>query len=502
MRTSMCALVRAATCAVLLAAVFLLTYSATAEERAGAESQWWNRQKIRFGWGQWSHVLGKSGLSVDEIMRNLSRAGLTVYVEYDPGCNPERGRQARKHGMRYFATGYICYMPDVAEGAPPAVDKDGREVHYCPLYKPLYERWFLKPALEAAKSGAADGFHTDWEAYGDRGVQVPCFCDTCFGAFMKKRGLQEEIAAAQRYQWLAGGELIPEYFTYLEEETAAMFRTFAEEVRKVNPDFIFSAYGGYDANRVEGRWRMYGLARGLTAIETPFLLLDHRFYWDDHERPWWYSFYGYHRTLGVKVIGGTWDNSLFGGRPDSDVSAAQVLYDLAVNTDGHWLWFAQEPSPALYQAWGIANRRIAAVERKVGEFLLRGEQDINFVTPVVWSGNPELQKMIIQRTYHLAEEHLVHVNNVDTDRPVTVRVKMGRLPEASRWVVRDPMNDLVYVYDEGEAVWDAGRLAQGLVVSLAKRSELWLKLSPAPGDFKPEPGSTIASADIKAMPGH
>ena len=483
--------------------------------KPGGAAAWWDQRKIRFGWGQWSHIYhphARSALKSEDLMRNLGRVGMTVFAEHAPGCDLDKARLAHKYGVRYFASAYIHTLPEHAKGAPPAVDRRGRQVHNCPLHEPLYEKWFQDAAMEAAKSGLVDGMHMDWEPYpdksGPRGVQVACFCDSCFGAFKKKRELDDNIPPEGRYNWLVKRGLDLNYFGWLEDETAAMFGRLAAKVRKLKPDFVFSAYGGYDANRIAtaadqgGRWRMYGMARGLNSPAAPFFVLDHRHYWDDHTRPWWYSFYEHNRALGLRTIGGTWDNSLFGGRPDSDVSAAQCLYDIAINMDGHWLWFEQDPGPAVYRAWEIANRRIAATERKVGPFLLRGKQDINFVTAVEWSGDPALERCIVQRTYHLGAEHLLHVNNVDTDRPVTVRLRFGRLPADSRWVVRDAIADLVYVPPEGPAAWDAQGLARGLVVSLEQRSELFLKLSPAPRDFRPKPGESIVSAEIKTMPGH
>lgn len=473
------------------------------------ETPWWNREKIRFGWGQWAHIHhphARTALSVEDLMRNLARVGMTVYAEHSHEFDLDRARLAREHGLRYFASAYICELPRYAEGARRAIDAEGREVHQCPLDGSLYERWFLDYALEVAASGLVDGLHMDWEPYpdssGPRGQQVACFCDACFGGYAAGRHVDAEVPAAERFARMDRDHRLADYYAYLEDETAAMFGAFAARVHDLKPDFVFSAYGGYSPNQLENRWRMYGLARGLTSAEVPFLVLDHRHYWDDHTRPWWYSFHDYNRSLGLKTIGGTWDNSLFGGRPDMAVSAAQCLYDMGIHMDGHWLWFEQDPAPELYRAWEIANRRIAAVERKVGDFLFRGEQDIRFVTPVEWSGDPALERKIIHRAFHLGADHLVHVSNADAEYSVTVRLRFPRLDEASEWIVRDALDDLVYAPDADTATWSAGRLREGLQLSLAERGEVWLKLSPASTEFRPEPGSTVLSATIRTMPEH
>jgi hypothetical protein len=473
------------------------------------EAPWWNQGKIRFGWGSWANIFNRharSHLSAEDLFENLSRVGMTVFVEHSPGYDLDRARLARKFGLRYFATEYIQNLPNKAEGARRAIDELGKEVHHCPLDRSLYERWFLNYALEVVKTDLVDGLHMDWEPYPDEsgplGVQIACVCDFCFSGYAAGRHLDADVPTADRFSFLEGKHRLADYYAYLEDETAAMFREFAERVHAVKPDFVFSAYGGYSPNKPEYRWRMYGLARGLTSSDVPFLVLDHRHYWDDHTRPWWYSFYDYNRSLGLKTIGGTWDNSMFGGRPDMAVSAAQCLYDIGINMDGHWLWFEQDPAPELYQTWEIANRRMAAVERRVGEFLFHGEEDIRFVTPVEWSGNPALERKIIHRTFHLRGEHLVHVNNVSTDRPVTLRIRFPHLGDEADWIVRDAMEDLVYVPDADASVWTSRHLHAGLQLSLVERGEVWLKVSPASDNFRPERGSRVLSATIKTMPGH
>jgi hypothetical protein len=473
------------------------------------EAPWWNREKIRFGWGQWAHIHNRharSALSMEELMQNLGRVGMTLYAEHGPESDLERARLARKNGLRYFATAYIQDLPKFAEGARPAIDAEGHEVHNCPLDKSLYERWFLDYALEVADTGRVDGLHMDWEPYPDEtgplGQQIACVCDFCFGGYAAGRDLDAGIPAAERFALLDAGHRLADYYTYLEDETAAMFSLFAAAVHECKPDFVFSAYGGYSPNSPEHRWRMYGLARGLTTSEVPFLVLDHRHYWDDHTRPWWYSFYDYNRSLGLKTIGGTWDNSMFGGRPDMAVSAAQCLYEIGINMDGHWLWFEQDPAPELYRTWELANRRMAAVERRVGDFLLHGEQDIRFVTIVEQSGDPALERKFVQRTYHHNAEHLVHISYTGTGRPVTLRIRLSQIGGESTWIVQDALDDLVYVPDAEVAVWTAPRLHEGLQLSLEERKDIWLKVSPFSDKFEPEPGSTVVSAQIKTMPGH
>lgn len=181
---------------------------------------------------------------------------------------------------------------------------------------------------------------------------------------------------------------------------------------------------------------------GLHSAQAPLFVIDQRHYWEDGTRPWWQSYYDHERELGYIHIAGSYNITFFGFQPETHVSAAQWMYDAAINTDGVWLWFEEEFGPEMWRSFWVANRHIRATERDVGKFLLRGRQDRHFAVPIVWSGDPELTRRTIQRTYHHREEHLVHINNVDTDRPMQVRVRFPRLPADSRWIAQDPMSGL------------------------------------------------------------
>ena len=467
--------------------------------KARSSVPWWDQQKIRWGWGQWGRTFAGSGLSQDEVFRNLARVGLTVFM--DNTNDIEKAPLARKYGIRYFKQSSIHELPQFAEDAPPAVDKEGKEVHNCPRYRPLYKKWFLDRALEAAKTGLVDGFHLAWEAYYGWGVQVVCYCDDCFGTFVKGRGLDTVLSPAERYPWLVKQKLDDDYRLFMQDERAAMFRDFAREIREVKPDFLFSSYGPFDANDTDhDAWVGYGAALGLSGPDTPFLIIDSCHYHDDNRRPWWHSLHAYHRELGFRNIAGTWDNSVFGGQPYSDLSAAEWMYEAAINRDGCWLWHEQELGPDVWRALAIADRRIRATEQKVGDFLLQGKHDIHFVTPVEWSGNPDLERKIIQKTYHLDRRHLVHINNVETNRGVRLRLRFPRLPRGRKWLVQDPISGFYYSPDDGSALWSREQLLAGVTVALAKRSELFLLLTPARREPRPEPSRLLAPLDISTMP--
>ena len=483
--------------------------------RNETESQpWWDQEKIRFFWGCWYH-LPNAGVPMEEVMKNLSQIGATVFVERH-WLNLDHARLARKYGIRYFgvlsagpggiAVQQTSWLParfkkelDVRWWVnEKGITHMGKDPKYpCPLCKPVYEAWFLAPVLEAAESGLVDGMHMDWEAYADW-VELPgkkpgpCYCDDCFGQFLSRKTQRADLPKSERYKWLEAQGQVKEYREVFDQRREQMYRGFAQRIRQVKPQFVFSMYHG----------RVTPLSRGLHTDDVPVLIVDPSHYYDHHTRPWWEIPRSYHRKHGMRHIGGSWDNSLFGGQPESGISASQWMYEVAVNMDGYWMWFEQELTPSDWRAFWIANRRIGATEAKVGKFLLAGKQDLHFVTPVEWSGNPAFERRIILRTYHLEDEHLVHVNNVDLDLPIQVRLRFPRLSENTRWTVRDPMSDLAYVHDGDRRLWSAQQLARGMTISLEKRSELFLRLSPEGRDRGQKTAGVITSQEISPMPDH
>lgn len=80
----------------------------------------------------------------------------------------------------------------------------------------------------------------------------------------------------------------------------------------------------------------------------------------------------------------------------------------------------------ILRAYAAADSAIKAVEYAVGDFLFHGKKDYNFVTTVEWTGRPELDQAVIAYTYHLGQEHLAHMTNVDAEWLLRTRI---RFPE-------------------------------------------------------------------------
>ena len=506
-----------------LAAAALISGIGLAGEGA-QDGPWWKQRKIVFMWGQWERTW-RTGCTPDELMARLASVGTTVYAESRPRPDstemitnrdePKKGdstgvyfdlevaRAAHKHGIRYFGLAWLSDLADFAAENPhrlsrrpdgkPYSGKWGQVITYpCPLDKQLYEKWFLAPCLAAAETGFVDGLHLDWEAYVGRGEAKLCYCDDCFTTFLNRRGLEPDAPPVEkRYDWLSAQDRVGDYEQLFEERRTAMFREFADRVRAIQPHFVFSGYDLLDT----------AMTRNLQSDAVPFMIIDARHYYNDDRQAWWESYGAALRKRGYIYIPGGWTNALFGSQA-SQVSAARWLYEASINEDGVWLWFERELDDEILRAYATADREIQGVLRKAGNFLLHGQRDAGFATAVEWTGRPELERAIILQTYHLDDEHLVHVNNVNTDWPLRVRLRFPRLPDAELWVVRDAMKDLYYAQDAASAEWSRDDLLAGVVVALEPRSDLFLRLSPARKAADVDAFALVRSREFSTLPSH
>ena len=440
---------------------------------------WWKQQKINFMWGQWgrsridkSADMWRAELPRD-VFRNvaLSGSGGTVYAEM-LGYMPVHARHAHDFGMKYFATLFI-YELHKFPGERQAMTEDGMPgewgSHGCPLEQDVYEKWMVEPYLEGIRQGLIDGMHMDWERYGGLGEADMCYCDDCFSKFpdFRKTGdkLPENI---KRLAWITEHDLVAAYEANYHTRRFEMFTRIRQTLQAAKPNLIFSSYGTIFSD----------FTRAMNTSKVPFIFLDARHYYNDDRQAWWESYGSRLRKEGYLYIPGCY-GTLFGSQANQ-VSAARWFYEAAINEDGYWMWFERVLDDEILRAYSTANRQIKSVLLKVGDFLFNGTRDDSFVTPVEWTGRPELEKAIIHQTYHLGNKHLVHINNGNAQWPLRVRLRFPRLPEGDSWTVRDAMGDLYYSHDDKSAKWTRDELLGGVVITLEPRSDLFLVLS-APG---------------------
>ena len=531
-----------------LIGLFVVMANLAAAATPAQKTPWWDEQKIRYFWQPWWYWDGLGGkdtskadvdpVSNEDLIKEIAAAGATVFVDREdwtfysdikdvtPGYSEDyygqtrpailkRVRLARKYGLRYFGHLHYSRMTGVAKkvGARLAVDSKGKtskewpaargQYVPCPLDEKALEEWLLKYALDMARTGMVDGCQLDYEmavsGFSGLGDQI-CYCDDCFGKYAQRIDLKKQISRSDRYDWLCEEDRLRDYLTYLRDRISVLYRRIAERVREVKPDFVFGAYPGFTPGDLENSWRFEGLALGLHSPTVPFFVVDQMHYEMNHTAPWWNTSYARVRKLGMKLLLGSWAGGILGGQPEMDVSATQWIYDAAITHDGEWMWTSRKWGPQDWAFQRMASRRIRATQLKVGDFIFKGTQDHTFVTAVEQSGDPVLGRNIMTRTYHLGQRHLARVHNVNTARSVSVLIRFPRLKAGGMWTVSDAMTDLYYAHDLSEATWSAQDLKQGVLLTMDKRSEVWLRLDPQADPVNIDRLGTVAADAIIGHP--
>ena len=484
--------------------------SAGAAGPALVDLPWWKQRKIVLMWGHWwpsrrgpdNGDLGKNNPSKvlpRSVFHNLAQAGATVFVE-NWGFEPANARPAREFGLRSFASVFAydisAEVGKTVPGARRAVTRTGELSGdlkpWCPLDGAVYEKWMVTPFMEGLREGIIDGLHFDWEPYGKRDEAGICFGNDCFSRFLTRKNIEAQLPPPiERHDWLEERELVGAYEQTFQERRVEMFSRLVGKLRAVNPDLLFSSYRSY-------RW---GLIKAAHAPRTPYVVLARRHYHTDDRQAWWESYSAWMRERGYLCVAGGHMNALFGAQT-SQVSAARWMYETAINEDGFWLWFQRPLDDEILRAYATADRQIKAVEHAVGPYLFRGEEDRHFVTAVEWTGRPALEQALIIRTHHLGDEHLVHVNNGDTQWPLRVRLRFPYLRQGHSWTVKDSLSRLYYSRDGQAMQWTTAQLNEGLLVTMEPRSDCFLLLSPANDGINPDPSALVLSPQFDGLLGH
>ena len=491
----------------LLTAMLIVSVCSGPARCGERDVPWWKEQKIRFMWGTWGHSApDKSVLSSRrdvprEVFRKIALSGATVYGERaEDRYVPAHARLAQEFGLRYFVgarsrdplwyrTGRAWIK---ADGERKMVDV--KFPYKCPLDEDVYERWLIDPFLEGIRQGLIDGINIDWEAGGL--PLTTCYCDDCFSNFPAFKKAGEALPApAGRFGWLVHRRLAESYEEHFSKQQFAMLVRVRRKLQAANPELLFAQYPLYEDVVT------LSFSRAMHTPEAPYMFLDARHYTNDDRQPWWESYSRRLKQEGYLYIPGGWTSALFGSQP-SQVSATRWIYEAAINEDGCWLWFEHELTEDMLRAYSAADRRIKAVQDRVGAYLRDGKRDYHFVTAVEWTGRPDLEQAIVQQTYHLGSEHLVHINNVNTEWPLRARIRFPRLAEGRQWSVRDAMSDQYYTRDNRSAVWTTAELLAGVVVALETRSDLFLLVSPADGKLGVDPAHLMYSREFGVLPNH
>lgn len=474
----------------------------------GPEAPWWRQQKIRFMWGQWNHervdlevdIWGmnrKLGQNKDiefsrRLFKDIAAAGATVFVELE-GYRPIHASHAHDFGMKYFATRYVATLSSV-EGRK-WVNESGKHHWVCPLDQDAYERWMFEmrndeSILEGVKEGLVDGIVVDWEPYGGHGEAGLCYCDVCMAVFPGFAELGQKLPPLDRRdEWIEKQGLADAFKDHRHERRIAMWTNIRKKLHAIKPDLLF---GNYD------KW-VEDFSQAMHTREAPFIIADAQHYFNDQRQPWWWSYGSVFKDRGYLYIPGAWANGLFGAQA-SEVGAARWIYEAAINEDGAWLWFERELDDEMLRAYATADRQIQTVVSKTGRYLFRGTRDYSFVTAVEWTGRPDLERAVKCLTYHLDDEHLVHVNNVHTEWPLRVKLRFPRVRGKGPWTVSDVIGGLPYTHDFDKLQWSSEDLAAGVSVALDPRTDIFLLLAPVDESTELNPSSTMRSRTFDMLP--
>ncbi len=206
-------------------------------------------------------------------------------VRYLTGLEPEPGG----HLLNYIGFGDRDPLNPHVRKIWPAhhyrhvVDWNGEAARWAPC--PLERRYwlgFIRPQLELvarvlAETGASGGAALELETYCFYSIypgmasqkKAFCYCDECFYGFVRSLGGPEPPGAvlpAVRFDWLNQRGLLPAYERYLEDQLAEIIGEVMQEVRRIDPDFLFGMYP------YAPFWYYDGLIRGAGTPELPCLL--------------------------------------------------------------------------------------------------------------------------------------------------------------------------------------------------------------------------------------
>jgi len=275
----------------LLLAVMLTPPAVSAKEKA--KEPWFRREKVRC-----ISYLDASEEGVGFVPKARAM-GFNCALAMLAGAPPERLmpliKAADKAGLRLVLVDYFDASKYLAqEPGRRFVAADGRAAPHlaCPTDEKYWESVVGQRALELAELRRAGhpsvcGLLFDIEDYAGRG-DLPCgslwlcYCDQCFGAFMRSVGKGEQtVAASERQSWLSENELLENYLKFQDNSVATILSNIRKQIDEVAPDFMLAIYPWVYVEPAERKSRIawdIRFVRGLGTERVPFLLLDERTY--------------------------------------------------------------------------------------------------------------------------------------------------------------------------------------------------------------------------------
>lgn len=327
--------------------------------------------------------------SPEDLPGKFAEAGFnTIHVQFCNGVGDfnKWAGLARENGLHFFASTWWSYPAHRQQqhGTDSGIgtryrgymNADGR-AHtrtVCPVDERYWDDWIMPSALEMARLGrkhGLDGITLDPEMYGstepDGGGAYgwyyfagPCFCDHCFGEFLRAVEPGEALAdilPAERKGWLEERDLVKAYERRLKQSVQVLARRLEQAVHAIDGHLLLGFLAVYDA----GDFFFAGLRDGLKApgrpvtiwTETPTYKQGYDAYVDE-------QYEEFQAIGGVIYVPGLWLEA------HAPLSLPQQVHDLAMHSDGYWIYFQSGlmTHPYILQQFRAGNEDISSALRQ------------------------------------------------------------------------------------------------------------------------------------------
>ncbi|MBD3306529.1 hypothetical protein GF339_09015 [candidate division KSB3 bacterium] len=291
---------------------------------------------------------------------------------------PEWAKLAERYQLRLFPIHSFAGTDEIRvfQGKfSPYVDRHGRVLAKtpCPLdrsYWDLSIRRRLTQLAQISLTTRVDGLLFDTEMYGGN-ISIyrePCFCDHCWGKFMRdtSSSLPLKTTKEQRFALLNQQNLLLSYALFQEQQVQRILSSIEQHLHRINPHLLL----GFLAYR--DTWFYRGLIQGLGTPASPVLVFSETSYirgytpFVSQEHA---TIVGSASPVIARHIAGLWLGRFF---PEDLPSQA---YTLATQTDGYWLFtvhslwtdsplsgpYTLHDEPAAY--WATLNTANAELQR-------------------------------------------------------------------------------------------------------------------------------------------
>lgn len=329
-----------------LGLVFLSVTAGPAGAQGGSPARpadWMRAERMRMIW------MSMEDLQDVRLMERLKECGINSVVvhsaSYDLMDAMPAITAAEKYGMHFFLSSHFRGGGDmpraVAMGGRLYVREDGEQakVVVCPRDPILWEAGLFGRAIPLARCSLVHplvgGFLSDFENYGAYGEGAfdglsYCYCDVCFGDFLKAKGIGEDIkdvAPSGRKHWLESRGLLEDFKHWEEEEVARVCRSQRERVDAINPNFLL---GGYP--NLEDYPLAWSMGQGFATERAPFVCMPENTY--SGIRVVTTGIYEMARERGMPVFVAPGIRPIF----NPPQRCLTELFIMGTVTDGYWLY--------------------------------------------------------------------------------------------------------------------------------------------------------------------